>query len=91
MKKKLIVKYLSIVFVFATLLATLHHHNDFQEHNDCQICTIQNSIADADTPSDTIYITLLTLPSKRVITHLQNLQAQVSEHILSARAPPLFS
>jgi len=91
MKQKFIVKYISIIFIFATFITSFHHHNDMQEHNDCQICTIQNSIADMDTPTDVTYLTLLSLISESTITTLENLQTQKDYRTFSARAPPFYS
>jgi len=91
MKQKLIIKYISIIFAFATFMGTFHHHNDLKKHNDCQICTIQNSIADMDTPMDVTYLTLLSLISESTITTLENLQTQKDYRTFSARAPPFYS
>ncbi|MEN4053698.1 MULTISPECIES: hypothetical protein [Sulfurimonas] len=84
-------KYLSIVFVLATLMGTMHHHNDLKQHSDCQICTIQSSIAHADTPVDVVYLTQLDIYRESIVTQLTTLHDKQSENPLHARAPPFFS
>ena len=90
MKYKFLKKYFSIVFVVATLMGVFHHHNDLKTHADCQICTIQSSIADADTPVETLYLTPLKQISEATLTSLE--KPLQKEHLtpLIARAPPLF-
>jgi len=84
-------KYLSIVFILATFVGVFHHHDDLKQHNDCQICTLQASIANADTPVDVVYITQLHMPSKSIIVKLTNLHTQQDYTDLNARAPPFIS
>ena len=84
-------KYLSIVFIFATLLGAMHHHNDLKQHNNCQICTIQVNIANADTPVDVVYLTQLDIYSESIVSELKNLHAQKPTTHFFPRAPPLFS
>jgi len=43
-------KFFTILLLTATLLTTLHHHNDLKTHNDCPICILQSNISNADTP-----------------------------------------
>jgi len=91
MKKKLIIKYISIIFVIATFVGSLHQHNDFQEHNDCQICTISHNVSDINTPTDINYLTLFTVLSEATLANLPNLQIEKHFFTFSARAPPVFS
>ncbi|SFV52837.1 hypothetical protein MNB_SM-6-346 [hydrothermal vent metagenome] len=91
MIKKWLRKYFSIVFVFAMLLGSMHHHNDLKQHNDCQICTIQSNLSHADTPVDTLYIQDIILQAQTPITALSNLIASAAQIRLTARAPPQFS
>ena len=91
MKQKFIVKYISIIFIFATFMTSFHHHNDMQEHDDCQICTIQNNIVDIDTPIDITYFTILSTVSESITLSLENLQTQKDHKTFSARAPPFYS
>jgi len=84
-------KYFTIVFMLATLLGSMHHHNDLKQHNNCQICTLQSSLSHADTPVDTLYITKLTLVSEATIADLSHLVANPTQILLQARAPPKFS
>jgi len=91
MKDKLIVKFINIIFVLATFLSALHHHNDLQEHNDCQVCIISYNITDIDTPVDVYYITLFSTISEATIATLEKLQTQKKHFTFGARAPPFFS
>ena len=88
MKFKFAQKYLSIVFLLASLMGSMHHHNDLQEHNDCQICTISSSIADADTPVDVKYLTLLCLQSEVTLSQLPEFFKQHIPSQFHSRAPP---
>ena len=91
MIKKWLRKYLAVVFVLASLLGSMHHHNDLKQHNDCQICTIQSSLSHADTPVDTLYLTHITLKAETPVAILTNLVASATHIALKARAPPQFS
>jgi len=84
-------RYLSIVFVIATLMGAMHHHNDLKQHSDCQICTIQSSIAHADTPVDVVYLTQLDIYKESILTQLETLHTKKLQNSLHARAPPFFS
>ena len=84
-------KYLSIIFLVATLFGALHHHNDLKQHNDCKICTIQTSMADADMPVDRLYITQLDIFHEAIIKQLFNLHTIKCINPLNARAPPHIS
>ena len=84
-------KYFSIVFVLATLLGGMHHHNDLKQHNDCQICTLQSSLSHADTPVDTLYVQEIRLQAQTPVAALSNLVASAAQIALTARAPPSIS
>jgi len=84
-------KYLSIIFIIATFIGVFHHHSDLKQHNDCKICTIQSSIANADTPVDVVYITNLDLFYDSIVSPLQNLHVKKISYQLQARAPPKIS
>ena len=88
MGQKLIIKYISIIFVIATFMGSLHHHNDMQEYNDCQICTVQNNISDIDTPLDVNYLTIFSVACEATVANLENLQTKKQHLTFSARAPP---
>jgi flagellar basal body rod protein FlgB len=77
--------------MFATLLGAMHHHNDLKQHNNCQVCTIQANIANADTPVDVVYLTQLDIYSESIVAELKNLHAQKPTTHLFPRAPPFFS
>lgn len=84
-------KFFSIIFVIATFMGVFHHHDDFKPHNDCQICTIQSSIADADTPSETLYLSQIEIFSQIAISKFPTLHEHKQFIPLRARAPPFFS
>ena len=84
-------KYFAVVFVVATLLGSMHHHNDLKQHNDCQICTVQSSLSHADTPVDTLYLSDIKLISEATVTDLSHLIVNSAHISLHSRAPPKFS
>lgn len=84
-------KYFSIIYVFAIFMGVFHHHDDLKPHNDCQICSIQSSLASADTPEDVIYLSLLDIKSESIIVELHNLRSKKTPNFLKARAPPFIS
>ena len=84
-------KYLSIIFLVATLLGGMHHHNDLKQHSDCKICTIQSSMANADTPVDVVCVSQLDIFHEAIVTQLKNLTTKKVFNPLNARAPPHFS
>ena len=84
-------KYLSIVFIFATILTAFHHHNDLKTHSDCQICIIQSNITDADTPLDVEYLSDITILHEKIITQFVNFYLTNRQNDLHQRAPPKIS
>jgi len=84
-------KYLSIIFIIATFMGVFHHHNDLKQHNDCKICTVQSSLAHADTPVEAHYLTSLELINESVVTALISLHVTKIDNQLKARAPPKIS
>ena len=72
-------------------MGVFHHHNDLKQHNDCKICMLQSSIANADTPVDAVYITNLDLYHESIVTPLQNLHVRKISYQFQARAPPYIS
>ncbi len=91
MKNKLLSQYLTIVFVIATFMGSLHHHNDFKIHTDCQVCTLQHNVTDIDTPSDVNYVALFSIKSESTLLPLTDLQTQQTCTTFSARAPPIYT
>jgi hypothetical protein len=91
MRFKSLNKFISIIFILATFIGVFHHHDDMKSHNDCQICTIQSSIADADTPSQTLYLSKIELFSDSTISKFPTLHEYKQYIPLRARAPPIFS
>ena len=81
-------QYIVLIFVLASFMGVFHHHNDFKVHNDCQICTIQSSIADADTPVEVLYFTQLNIASKSTVKIPKTVHSKKIKNYLKARAPP---
>jgi hypothetical protein len=86
---KLAKKYFLSLFIVATFLGVFHHHNDFQPHNDCQICTIQSNIADADTPIIPRYIQKLEYKETPFIAWNIHYYSHLFYSLYNPRAPPL--
>jgi len=91
MKPKFLSRYFSIIFIIATLMGVFHHHDDLKQHSDCQICTIQNTIANSDIPVEVIYLTKLENLSESIISIPTNLHIKKIQNPLNARAPPKIS
>ncbi len=91
MIKRWLRKYLSIVYVLASLLGVLHHHDDLKQHQDCQICTIQSTLSHSDTPCDTNYLSEILRISEATQGAFFS-PTFVDVHIsLQARSPPFSS
>lgn len=88
MKLGLLKRYFYIAFIVATFLGTFHQHNDFLQHSDCQVCSIESNIADGDTPVQTIYFTKLDIPLEAILLEPSNLHPNQQANLLNARAPP---
>jgi len=88
MLRKLFKRYFSTIFIVATLMGVFHTHHDLKPHSDCQICTIQSSIADADTPTDSLYLTKLSIIPEQISTKLPILHTTKLNSTKQARAPP---
>lgn len=88
MMYKWLKKYLSIVFVIVTFMGVFHHHKDFQTHENCQICTIQSNLANADTPPIVVYVQSLDIKSQSTISAIFTLNINKLFSTLNARAPP---
>ncbi|WP_457748472.1 hypothetical protein [Sulfurimonas sp.] len=84
-------KHLSIIFILATFMGVFHHHNDLKQHNDCKICTVQSSLAHADTPVAVQYFTKLELFNESIVAPLLSLHVKQTYNPLQARAPPKIS
>ncbi|MFT7860170.1 MAG: hypothetical protein ABXS93_04450 [Sulfurimonas sp.] len=89
--KKFVSKYIGIVLLLATMMGAFHHHHDGKQHNDCQVCTLQSTIFDADTPEDNIYLCDVDIISEAIVVPLFSLH--IAQHIsnLNSRAPPKIS
>ncbi len=72
-------------------MGVFHHHNDLKQHNDCKICTVQSSLAHADTPVAVQYLTNLEFYNESIISPLVSLHVRQVYNHLQARAPPKIS
>ena len=88
MVKRFLRKYLVVVFVLATLVGAFHHHEDAKIHNDCKICVIHSNLVNIDTPSEAVYLSLLTLSGEAIVTPFANLFERSLHHTYLSRAPP---
>ena len=75
----------------ATFMGVFHHHNDLKQHNDCKICTLQSSIANADTPVDVVYVSNIEIFAESIVTPLVNLHVRKIYNQFKVRAPPKIS
>lgn len=82
---------LSIVFIVATLLGSMHHHDDFKVHNDCQICTLQHNLSNGDIPTQALYLQEIENLSSPIFANLSSLHVSTLQTNLNARAPPFYS
>lgn len=72
-------------------MGVFHHHHDLKQHNDCQICAIQSSISDADTPVGVVNLSRLDIKSESIVVELNTLHSKKIPNFLNARAPPYIS
>ncbi len=91
MRFNLLGKLFSTIFVISMFFSVFHSHNDLKSHNDCQICTVQSNISNADTPSENVYLSNIELFSQGTISKLPNQHESQKFISLRARAPPLIS
>jgi hypothetical protein len=66
----------------------LHHHDDIIQHVDCQMCVVQNTLSDFDTPLDVFYLSKITLSPKNILSQYQTLHSLKPFTTLHERAPP---
>ncbi len=80
---------LSVLFLTATLLGTLHYHKDLVSHHDCPVCTLQSNLSSGDTPSS---YTLKHSPALFIQPpiYLEHLKQSNKPLTISTRAPPHF-
>ena len=84
-------KYFTVIYLLATLLGVLHHHNDFKQHNDCKICLVKSNLAHADTPDDTAFLPPVDFISEPALGRHFVIVITARPTSLLARAPPKFS
>lgn len=91
MIQKWIRHYFSIIFIVATLMGSMHQHNDLKVHEDCQICTIVQNLSDGNTLTKIVYLSSIEKCSTLVLTSTQELHSVSTYSTLNARAPPKHS
>lgn len=79
---------LGILFIVATLLGAMHHHEDLKSHNDCQVCALQLDLLDGDIPSEPVYLQEISSYSSPIIVQQKILHVTLVPSNTSARAPP---
>ena len=84
-------RYFSILYLLATLLGVLHHHDDLKQHSDCKICLVKSTLSHADTPDTTPVLAPVDLLSAPVPDTLSVAVIARIPASLQARAPPKFS
>ncbi|MBU0632879.1 hypothetical protein KKA17_09545 [bacterium] len=82
---------LGALFIVATLLGAMHHHDDFKSHSDCQVCTLQLNLSSGDIPTEPIYLQELSNYSEKIITEGKSLHVSFLISNVNARAPPFNS
>ena len=80
--------FFSALLLAATLLASLHHHNDLKTHNDCPICVLQSNFAGADMPAAFSLEPVETL-FVPIASHFISLRLSNRPESVLARSPPL--
>ncbi|WP_304546348.1 hypothetical protein [Sulfurimonas microaerophilic] len=84
-------KYVGIILFLATMMGSFHHHNDGKQHNDCQICIVQSTILDADTPQESVYLSYLDNISEAIVTPMASVHINQFISNVNSRAPPKIS
>ena len=84
-------KYVGIVLFVATMMGSFHHHHDGKQHNDCQVCTVQSTIFDADTPQESVYLSQIKHFNEGIVTPLFSLHINQLISNVNSRAPPKIS
>ena len=72
-------------------MGVFHHHDDLKPHNDCQICTIQSTVEDADLPQDNFYLAKIDNQAEAILAPLSTKEQEKLISTLQARAPPKIS
>jgi len=85
---KFIKKYFSVIFITATLISVFHQHGDLKLHTDCQICVLQSSVENVDTPSETAYFTKLDIFQDNLSLTYTNSYYKTFIYSTQTRAPP---
>jgi len=81
-------KYLSTIFLFATLMGSMHHHKDMQVHSDCKICVVHANIIHGNTSDTPFYLGDYQLYSEAIFTPLKSLHVNIYTTTFNSRAPP---
>lgn len=86
--KKYQIFILALVFV-GTLLSSFHYHADINEHDDCQVCVLQNNLVSADL-SSSIELDKVALYFE-TSAYSTSLDTSPVHKNFNSRAPPSFS
>lgn len=66
-----------------------HHHDDFDEHNDCPVCAlVQNGL---DVASDTTDVAVILVVIGELVSEIRIFRTNPHFHFSRPRAPPVLS
>ena len=83
-------KTIIIALVMAGLLSIAqHHHEDFDEHDDCPVCMlVQNGL---DVASGTADVAVILVVIGELVSEIRIFRTNPRFHFSRPRAPPVFS
>lgn len=90
MKSRFIKKFLAVLFLTATFLGAVHHHEDTGIHHDCPIHILNAALVSPDLPRESILDEIKTVYQIVLLSALEH-SAKTVYFSYFGRAPPLFS
>ena len=81
-------KYFIVIFAVATLLGVLHHHDDFKQHSNCQLCLLKSNLSHADASAGAHTLPNLDFVKERIVCILPDPLIFSSKNTIQVRAPP---
>ena len=83
-------KFLALLFLAATFLGTVHHHDDTGIHHDCPIHILNTTLVAPDLPRETL-LDEIKIVYQIVSLPVLDQSAKTVYFSYFGRAPPLFS
>ena len=83
-------KTIIVVFLVAGMLSIAqHHHDDFDEHDDCPVCAlVQNGLDfDGDIPGVVVFLVVIC----ELVSEIRVFKTSRRFHFYKPRGPPCFS